>query len=152
MTNKGRKPRLVAENRYPKTGAAKKSAKKKNATKRKTTPTAKKRGNLFTRFISGLIRFVVTVLWRVFWRGALAIAIMLAIGIGYYMQDLKPYEELLDGRAKGVPSSSFVSSSVSSVEAIPFLGMTRQDKPDDVGDVGASTDLLFTVALVVCIC
>ena len=26
---------------------------------------------------------------------------MLAIGIGYYMQDLKPYEELLDGRAKG---------------------------------------------------
>ena len=40
MTNKGKKPRLVAGNRYPKTGA-KKSAKKKPATKRKTTPTAK---------------------------------------------------------------------------------------------------------------
>ena len=26
---------------------------------------------------------------------------MLAIGIGYYTQDLKPYEELFDGRAKG---------------------------------------------------
>ena len=101
MTNKGKKPRLVAENRYPKTGAAKKSAKNKTATKRKTTPTAKKRGNLLTRFISGLIRFVVTVLWRFFWRGALAIAIMLIFGIGYYMQDLKPYEVLLDGRAKG---------------------------------------------------
>ena len=73
MTNKGKKPRLVAENRYPKTGATKKSAKKKTATKRKTTPTAKKRGNLFTRFISGLIRFVVTVLacflsWRLGYR------------------------------------------------------------------------------------
>jgi len=101
MTNKGKKPRLVAENRYPKTGVAKKSAKRKPATKRRTTPTAKKRGNLLTRFISGLIRFVFMVLWRISWRGALAIAIMLAIGIGYYMQDLKPYEELLDGRAKG---------------------------------------------------
>ena len=53
MTNKGKKPRLVAENRYPKTGAAKKSAQKKPATKRKTTPSAKKRGNLLTRFILG---------------------------------------------------------------------------------------------------
>src|SRR6056300_541909 len=101
MTNKGKKPRLVAENRYPKTGAAKKSAKKKRATKHKTTPAKKKRGNLITRFISGLVRFVVTVLWRIFWRVALAIAIMLTIGIGYYMRDLRPYEELLDGRAKG---------------------------------------------------
>jgi membrane peptidoglycan carboxypeptidase len=101
MKNKGKKPRLVAENRYPKTGAAKKSAKKKPTTKRKTMPNAKKRGNLLTRIISGLIRFVVTVFWRIFWRGTLAIAIMLAFGIGYYMQDLKPYEELLDGRAKG---------------------------------------------------
>ena len=66
MANKGKKPRLVAENRYLKTGSAKKSAKKKLATKRKTTPTAKKRGNLLKRFISGLIRFVVTVLWRFF--------------------------------------------------------------------------------------
>ena len=33
MTNKGKKPRLVAENRYPKTGAAKKSAKKKTRDK-----------------------------------------------------------------------------------------------------------------------
>ena len=61
MKNKGKKPRLVAENRYPKTGAAKKSAKKKPTTKRKTMPNAKKRGNLLTRIISGLIRFVVTV-------------------------------------------------------------------------------------------
>jgi len=101
MTNKGNKPRLVAENRYPRTGAAKKSAKKKRATKHKTTPAKKKRGNLITRFISGLVRFVVTVLWRIFWRVALAIAIMMTIGIGYYMRDLRPYEELLDGRAKG---------------------------------------------------
>ena len=41
MTNKGKKPRLVAENRYPKTGAAKKSAKNKTATKRKRRPPRK---------------------------------------------------------------------------------------------------------------
>jgi 1A family penicillin-binding protein len=101
MTTKGKKPRLVAENRYPKTGSAKKAAKKKPVTKRKKTPTGKKHGNLLTRLISGLIGFVVTILWRIFWRGALAIVLMLAIGIGYYTQNLKPYEQLLDGRAKG---------------------------------------------------
>ena len=44
MTNKGKKPRLVAENRYPKTGAAKNQPKKRDKTQK--TPIAKKRGNL----------------------------------------------------------------------------------------------------------
>ena len=41
MTNKGKKPRLVAENRYPKTGAAKKSAKKKPRQNAKRRPPRK---------------------------------------------------------------------------------------------------------------
>lgn len=41
MTNKGKKLRLVAENRYPKTGAAKKSAKKKTATTNRMSPSRK---------------------------------------------------------------------------------------------------------------
>jgi len=99
MTTKGKKTRLVAENRYPKAGNANTSATNKTVSKR--SPKPKKRGNLLTRMLTRLIGFVVTVLWRLFWRAALAIAIMLGIGVGYYMNNLQPYDQLLDGRAKG---------------------------------------------------
>ena len=99
MTNKGKKPRLVAENRYPKTGREK-SAKKKTATKRKRRPSRKSvETYLHDLFLGSFVCCHGFVACFLAWR--LAIAIMLAIGIGYYMQDLKPYEELLDGRAKG---------------------------------------------------
>jgi membrane peptidoglycan carboxypeptidase len=60
-----------------------------------------KRGNIFSRAISWIIRTIFTLIWKVFWRGALIVSVMTAIGIGYFYRELPKAEALLDGRARG---------------------------------------------------
>lgn len=101
MYRKGPKAQLVAENRYPQKGGRKKPTKKSAQTKRKSTPRGKPSGNFITRSVVGLFSLIWRILWRIFWRGAVVIALILTIGVIYYMQILPPYQNLLDGRAKG---------------------------------------------------
>ena len=98
MSGKGKKrPPLVAEKRHP---PASRSAKKPAPRKRKPKSTRRKRAprrSILARLIGGIIRFF----WRLTLRGVAVMALILALGVGYFYTTLPPVNELLDGRARG---------------------------------------------------
>jgi membrane peptidoglycan carboxypeptidase len=91
-------PKLVAEDRYS-SGRVKRPQKRRMQQSTPEEPV--KRGNIFSRAISWIIRTIFTLIWKVFWRGALIVSVMTAIGIGYFYRELPKAEALLDGRARG---------------------------------------------------
>ncbi|MCR8549445.1 PBP1A family penicillin-binding protein [Salipiger sp. P9] len=103
MSDSGRgKGRLVAERRYPKTTAQKpKKSKPKQASKPAPRRKAAARRNPVVAFVLGLFRWVFGLIWRITWRITAVVALLLALGVGYFYTALPPFEALLDGRARG---------------------------------------------------
>lgn len=109
MSGTGKKrPPLVADKRYgaakPKPKAKPKAApaRRKPAARKRTAP-ARKRGP-----IGRLFGFLASLIWRIFrfffgffWRGAVAVTVLIGLGVFYYAATLPPISELVDGRARG---------------------------------------------------
>ena len=96
------KQRLVADKRYD--GASQprakaKSSKKRNAKKPKSKKSAS--GNAFVRLMKRIIGAIWTIVFGIFWRGFMISCLILALGIGYFASSLPPFEQMLDGRARG---------------------------------------------------
>ncbi len=121
MSTSGRKrPRLVADKRHPKpkkkpAAAGKKPVKKpvkklvkkpvtrrkKSAPKRKKRSSPKRKRNpvsaFFIRILSGFLRLV----WKITWRVSVAGAALLALAVGYTYTTLPDLQSFLDGRSRG---------------------------------------------------
>jgi membrane peptidoglycan carboxypeptidase len=99
MSQSGRKtPKLVAENRYAgtkpaaKTSAPKSRAKRKPVRKRPTGPLG---------WIGRGIRWVVRLLFRLFWSIGVVACLIVAGAVVYTATTLPPVDDLIDGRARG---------------------------------------------------
>ena len=99
MSQSGRKtPKLVAENRYAgtkpaaKTSAPKSRAKRKPVRKRPTAPLG---------WIGRGIRWVVRLLFRLFWSIGVVACLIVAGAVVYTATTLPPVDDLIDGRARG---------------------------------------------------
>ena len=117
----GRKPPLTAERRYggsdgnggngggkgdggkPKARATAKPASRRAARARKPREPRQPRGPLgfVAALVSGLLRFVIRVVWGIGWRMALALTLVVGLGVAYYAAQLPPVTDLVDGRARG---------------------------------------------------
>lgn len=117
----GRKPPLTAERRYggsggnggngggrgdggkPKARATAKPASHRAARARKPREPRQPRGPLgfVAALVSGLLRFVMRVVWGIGWRMALALTLVVGLGVAYYAAQLPPVTDLVDGRARG---------------------------------------------------
>ena len=92
---KGKRP-LVADRRYPKTGA-KKPARKTAPKRRKRAAPPKRGGNILTR----LVRWILRLVWVITSRAAIVGLIVLGLAVGYVYTTLPDVTNLLDGRARG---------------------------------------------------
>lgn len=108
MSSSGpKRPKLVADKRYSasksstKKAAPKKTPKKvtkKTATKRKPTPRKKTpKRNPISRFL----RWVLRMFWAVTWRVGTVCAILVGLGVLFYVATLPDLDELVDGRTRG---------------------------------------------------
>lgn len=96
--NGNKRAPLVADKRYGKPAARKAPARRKPAAKKRV-----KRGPIgwlvFT--ILNAVKWVFVLLWRLMWRGALVMGVILGIGIYYFASQMPPIESVIDGRARG---------------------------------------------------
>jgi penicillin-binding protein 1A len=93
---------LVADKRY---GAAKpkpvkRATAKKPTTARKKSTSRKGRGGIIG-FFSGILRWLIRLVWRLTWRSAAVVFLLIASTVGYMSFTLPPATELVDGRARG---------------------------------------------------
>ena len=111
----GRK-RIVADRRYAKPAASKPKPKRKAAAKttrkparkparRRTTRKSNSRRGPFRRILAWIWRpfaWLFRVFWKLAWRGALVMAVIVAIAVGWEAATLpSDYTELVDQRARG---------------------------------------------------
>ena len=94
-TSKGRGSRLVADKRYAAKPKPKPAAKRKKPAPKKPA----RRGPI--GWLVTLVRWVVRLIWRMTLAGTAVVALLLGLGVFYYFSTLPPYDELLDGRARG---------------------------------------------------
>ena len=96
-TNKKRAP-LVADKRY-----GKPSPKPSPKRPRKPAKTTSQRGPIRWVLFSilNLLKWIVTLVWRLIWRGAVVMTLLLGIGIYYFASQMPPIESVIDGRARG---------------------------------------------------
>ncbi len=133
-SGKKRKP-LVAERRYSATNpkaTPKPKPKKKAATKAKRTKTTQKRkaakqGNIVTRTIGGLLRFILRITWFIFSRTAVILGLAVAGGVTYYAVQLPPIEDLVDGRTRGSVTILDRNGDVFAWRGDQFGGMVTAD-------------------------
>lgn len=106
---------LVADRRYASgkgnKAPAKKAAPKPSATKpaarrstgRKTRPARGRRGPIgfVVAAVGGLLRWVLRLFWRIGFRIAIVITLIIGLGVSYYAMRLPPVADLIDGRARG---------------------------------------------------
>lgn len=107
-SKKPQRPRLVADKRYEsgkkpaaKKPAPKKPAAKKPVPKKRTSKKAVKRRPLLLRLLFGLFRTILLIIWRLGWRLAVIVALLIGGSVAYYLTSLPPIEDLIDGRARG---------------------------------------------------
>jgi len=109
MTDSRRKkPPLVAEKRYGGKAATKRKAKPKPNPKPKKTRArgaarrnvAKKRTGIVGFFIN-LIRWVFALIWKITWRSAMVVTLIVGLAVAYVYTSLPALDDLLDGRAQG---------------------------------------------------
>jgi penicillin-binding protein 1A len=98
-TGKGRGS-LVADSRYgARTSAPKQSGSGKPPRKRPRAP--KRKHGLIVGLIVGLWTLIWRVVWGVTWRSGAVLASVLALATFYFVSQLPPVTDLLDGRARG---------------------------------------------------
>ena len=107
MSGNGRKkPPLVAERRYSKSGGAKASGTRAAPTKRKATqkkrkPKKTKQRGLLGRVFFGLFGWLFRLIWRLSVRMGLIVAALIALAVVYFATTLPPVGDLLDARVRG---------------------------------------------------
>lgn len=102
MSDSGRrKPRLVAEKRYPGKSGAPSGKTPPKRRKRTARPSRKpvRRGPV--GYLSMILRWVFGLIWKAAVRVAAVIALLIGGGVAYYYSTLPPVQALLDGRARG---------------------------------------------------
>ncbi|WP_371039260.1 transglycosylase domain-containing protein [Rhodosalinus sp. FB01] len=104
MSDSGRRPpRLVADRRGKGRGnpPSRTAARKPARRKRRTGSRRKAPRNPVVAAVTGLFAFVTRMLWGLTWRVTLIVALLIGGGVAYYYATLPPYEQILDGRARG---------------------------------------------------
>ncbi len=99
MAGSGRKrPPLVADKRPVKT-ARKPAAKRKPAarTRRKAKP--RRRG--IVGFFRAIIAWILRLIWKLVWRGAVVVLLIVSATVFYFYSTLPPVAELVDARTRG---------------------------------------------------
>lgn len=102
MSDSGRrKPRLVADKKYPKSSGSGTRKTPAKGRKRAAKPARKpvRRGPL--GYLAMLVRWVFGLIWKATVRVTAVIALLIAAGVAYYWSTLPPVQDLLDGRARG---------------------------------------------------
>lgn len=84
---------MVAEKRSRPAPAKRKPAK----TKRKAAP--KRRGIIGT--LLWPFKWFLILMWRLMWRGTVAVSVLVGLGVFYYAATLPPIDDLVDGRVRG---------------------------------------------------
>ncbi|MCP3968961.1 MAG: penicillin-binding protein [Rhodobacteraceae bacterium] len=101
MSNTGkRRPPLVADKRPPR-GAARKPAKRKPTPRKPARARARPRGNFIVRFLRSVFGWMGRLLWRLFWRGSLVLALIVGVAVWYNYSLLPPVDDLVDARTRG---------------------------------------------------
>ena len=94
----------MADKRYAKT-KSKSSAARKGKTGKKPVARRKKaapprRGGVIGGILT-LFKWLFRLTWRLFYRGALVVLLLLAVAVGYFYTQLPEVNELVDGRSRG---------------------------------------------------
>ena len=95
------KGKLVADRRYPKRKSAPASKAKAAPKKRKAAKKPVKGGNVVTRGIRGLFRWIFRVIWLVTSRVTAVGLIILGLAVAYFYAQLPEAKAFVDGRAQG---------------------------------------------------
>jgi len=93
----GKRPSLVADKRRIATPGPKGAPRKAKA-RRKAAPA--RRGGI-VGFFASVFRWILTLIWRLVWRSAAVVTLLIAAGVLYFYSTLPPVENLLDARARG---------------------------------------------------
>lgn len=128
MSGNGKKRSpLVADRRYKASAAKKKKPVKKAAPKKRVRKTTRKKRNPVLGFFTGIIGWVLRLIWRISIRSAVIVGIVLAVGIGYFYSTLPPVGDLLDGRARGSVTMLDRDNKVFAWRGEQFGGQTTAD-------------------------
>ncbi len=93
------RPPLVADKRVARTQRPKPKA--KPSARRARKKPARKRGNIVVRMFRGLVGWIIRLIWRLAWRGAVVMALIFGLAVFYYFSQLPPVNQLLDARTRG---------------------------------------------------
>ncbi len=118
-TNGNGRGKLVADKRY--TTSKPKAAKKKAAPKKKKAAKPVKRGII--GWIFWPFKWVLRLLWRLMWRGAAVMGVLLAIAVYYFATQMPAIDTLIDGRARGSVTMTDRNSEVFAWRGDQFGGM-----------------------------
>ncbi|RVV99057.1 PBP1A family penicillin-binding protein [Mesobaculum littorinae] len=93
---------MVADRRPSRgSGTQKRTASKPAAKRRKTRAAAPQRRRGPLGWLAALFGWVLSLIWRFAWRGALVVGLLLAAAVFFVYTQLPPVSALLDGRARG---------------------------------------------------
>ena len=125
-TNGNRRPPLVADRRAGKQTRARSGQSSGGGGRRPPRKPAPKRGgNILVR----LIRWVFRLIWGIAWRGALAVALVMAAATFYFYTTLpSDLTDLLDGRARGSVTMLDADGQVFAWGGETFGGYTTSDQ------------------------
>lgn len=125
MSNNQKRGPLVADKRYSKPAPAKKPVKKKRK------PAARKpaRGPIswLVATIAGAVGFVLRLFWKLMWRGAVVLGLIVGIGVYYFASQMPPMDTLVDGRARGSVTMTDKTGAVYAWRGDQFGGMITTD-------------------------
>lgn len=125
MSNNQKRGPLVADKRYSKPAPAKKPVKKKRK------PAARKpaRGPIswLVATIAGAVGFVLRLFWKLMWRGAVVLGLIVGIGVYYFASQMPPMDTLVDGRARGSVTMTDKTGAIYAWRGDQFGGMITTD-------------------------
>ena len=98
-----KRPPLVAEKRTPRKKPARRrtTAAKTKANPRRKAPPRRAAASPRRGVVARLFGWMFRLIWRLLIRGAIVVALMLALAVFYFYTTLPPVEKMLDGRARG---------------------------------------------------
>lgn len=102
-----KRPKLVADKRYSskkpaaKSSAARKSRKTTAKRPRRRAPKRSNRPKGILGWPIFLIRWILRLIWRLTWKGAVVVALIIGMGVFYFASTMPELNAMLDGRAKG---------------------------------------------------